>query len=144
ERANLHAAASYAAATGRTQHAMVIPLAITGFLQLGGYWDQDLALLQTAVAAARQAGDRPGQGQLLLLLGLAQWMVGDLVGATATFRQALALDRAPGDAAGQGDAINGIAFVCLMADDYPAATVHHGQALELFRGLGHRRGQANA
>ena len=47
ERANLYAAVGYAAATARTQHAMVIPAAITGFLQLGGYWDQDLALLQT-------------------------------------------------------------------------------------------------
>jgi DNA-binding SARP family transcriptional activator len=34
ERANLHAAVGYAAATGRTQYAIVIPAAITGFLQL--------------------------------------------------------------------------------------------------------------
>jgi DNA-binding SARP family transcriptional activator/Flp pilus assembly protein TadD len=144
ERANLHAAIGYAAATGRTQHAMVIPAAITGFLQLGGYWDQDVALLQTAVAAARQAGDRPGQGQVLLLLGLAQASAGGLAGATATFRQALTLYRDLGDPAGQGDAINGIAHVCLVADDYPAAAASNQRALELFRGLGHRRGQANA
>ena len=144
ERANLYAAVDYAAATGRTRHAMVIPAAITGFLQLGGYWDQDLALLQTAVAAARQAGDRPSQGQILLLLGLAQGAVDDYVRAAATFRQALALYRDLGDPAGQGDAINGIAQVCLMADDYPPAIAYNRQALELFRGLGHRRGQANA
>jgi DNA-binding SARP family transcriptional activator/Flp pilus assembly protein TadD len=144
QRANLHAAIGYAAATARTQHAMVIPPAITGFLQLGGYWDQDFALLQTAVAAARQAGDRPSQGQLLLLLGLAQWMTGDFAGATAIFRQALALYRDLGDPAGQGDAIIGIAQVCLMSDDYPAATASLQQALELSRDSGHRRGQANA
>jgi len=144
ERANLHAAVGYAAATGRTRHAMVIPAAITGFLQLGGYWDQDLALLQSAVAAARQAGDRPSQGQLLLLLGLATWMTDDFAGATAAFRQALALYGDLGDPAGQGDAIIGIAFVCLLADDYPPAIAYNRQALELFRGLGHRRGQANA
>ena len=144
ERANLYAAVGYAAATARTVHATAIPAAITGFLYLGGYWDQDRALLQTAVAAARQAGDRPGQGQILLLLGLAQANVGDHAGATATFRQALALYRDLGDPAGQGDAINGIAHVCLLADDYPAAAASCRQALELFRGLGHRRGQANA
>jgi DNA-binding SARP family transcriptional activator/Tfp pilus assembly protein PilF len=144
ERANLHAAVGYAAATGRTQHAMVIPAAITGFLQLGGYWDQDFALLQTAVAAARQAGDRPSQGQLLLLLGLAQWMTGDFAGATAIFGQALALYRDLGDPAGQGEAIIGIAYICLMSDDYPAATASLLQALELLRGIGHQRGQANA
>jgi len=53
ERANLYSAVGFAAATARIQHAMVIPAAITGFLQLEGYWDQDLALLQTALAAAR-------------------------------------------------------------------------------------------
>jgi DNA-binding SARP family transcriptional activator/Flp pilus assembly protein TadD len=144
ERANLSAAAGYAAATGRTQHAMVIPAVITGFLNLGGYWDQDVALLQTAVAAARQAGDRPSQGQLLLLLGLAQWMTDDVAGATATLRQALALYRDLGDPAGQGDAINGIGYVCLITNDYPAATASLRQALELCRSIGHRLGQANA
>jgi DNA-binding SARP family transcriptional activator/tetratricopeptide (TPR) repeat protein len=144
ERANLHAAVGYAATHARPQHATVIPAAITGFLQLGGYWDQDLALLQTAVGAARQAGDRRGQGQILLLLGLARTVFRDLAGATATFRQALALYRDLGDPTGQGDAINGIAFVCLLADDFPAAAASNRQALELYRGLGHRRGQANA
>jgi DNA-binding SARP family transcriptional activator len=144
ERANLHAAVGYAADTARTRHAMVIPAAIAGFLQAGGYWDQNRALLQTAVAAARQAGDRPGQGQMLLLLGLPQAMAGDLERAAATFRQALALYRDLGDPAGQGDALNAIAFVCWVAGDYPAAAASHRRALELFRGLGHRRGQANA
>jgi DNA-binding SARP family transcriptional activator len=144
ERANLYAAVGYAAATGRTQHAMVIPAAITGFLNVGGYWDQDPALLQTALAAARQAGDRPGEGQILLLLGLAHIMVAENAAAAATFRQALALYGALGDPAGQGDAINGIAYVYLLADDYPAAAASNRQALELFRGLGHQRGQANA
>jgi DNA-binding SARP family transcriptional activator len=144
ERANLDAVVGYAAATGRTQHAMVIPAAITGFLNVGGYWDQDLALLQTALAAARQAGDRPGEGQILLLLGLAQVMVGENAAAAATFGQAMALYGALGDPAGQGDAINGIAYVYLLADDYPAAAASSRQALELFRSLGHRRGQANA
>jgi tetratricopeptide (TPR) repeat protein len=144
ERANLHAAVGYAAATARTRHAMVIPAAIADFLYLGGYWDQALALLQTAVAAARRGGDRPGQGQILLLLGTAQAMAGDRGSAAATFRQALALHRDLGDPAGQGDALNGIAFVCWADGDYPAAATTNGQALELFRGLGHRRGQANA
>jgi tetratricopeptide (TPR) repeat protein/transcriptional regulator with XRE-family HTH domain len=144
ERVNLYAAVGYAAATARTQHAMVIPAAITSFLYLGGYWDQDLALQQMALAAARQAGDRPGQGQILLRLGTAQAMADDRGSAAATFRQALALYRDLGDPAGQGDALNGIGFVCWVAGDYPAAAASNRQALELFRGLGHRRGQANA
>ena len=65
ERANLHAAAGYAAASGRPRHAMLIPAAMAGFLDARGHWDQALALHQTALAAARQAGDRPGQARAL-------------------------------------------------------------------------------
>ena len=61
ERANLHAAAGDAAASRRPLHAMLIPAAIDGFLDTRGYWDQGLALNQAALAAARQAGDRPAR-----------------------------------------------------------------------------------
>ena len=44
---------------------MLIPAAMAGFLGGRGYWDQALALHQTALAAARQAGDRPGQARAL-------------------------------------------------------------------------------
>jgi len=60
ERANLHAAAGYAAATARPTYAVLIPAAMDGFLQTRGYWDQGLALHRAALAAARQAGDRAG------------------------------------------------------------------------------------
>src|SRR5262249_41744735 len=42
ERANLHAAAGYAAAAGRLLYAVSIPAAMDGFLQTWGYWDQGL------------------------------------------------------------------------------------------------------
>jgi hypothetical protein len=61
ERANLHAAAGYAAATGRPAYAVAIPAAMDGFVQTRGYWDQGLVLHQAALAAARRAGDRAGQ-----------------------------------------------------------------------------------
>ena len=145
ERANLYAAVGYAAATARTQHAIVIPAAMAGFLDLGPLGPGPVALHQTAVAAARQAGDRPGQGQILLLLGLAQIKVGaTFAGATATFRQALALYRDLGDRAGQADAINGIGFVSWMPKTTRPPPPACRQALELFRDLGHRRGQADA
>ena len=60
ERANLHAAAGYAAASGRPGHAIAIPAAMSGFLFARGHWDQSAALHQTALAAAR-AGRRPAR-----------------------------------------------------------------------------------
>src|SRR5262249_57640693 len=58
ERANLHAAAGYAAATARPAYAVLIPAAMDGFVQTRGYWDQGLVLYQAALAAAPRAGDR--------------------------------------------------------------------------------------
>ena len=65
ERANLHAAADYAAARGRSRHAVAIPAAMSGFLAARGHWDQSAALHQSALAAARQAGDRLGEADAL-------------------------------------------------------------------------------
>jgi tetratricopeptide (TPR) repeat protein/transcriptional regulator with XRE-family HTH domain len=144
ERANLHAATGYALAHDRPQPAMLIPAAMADFLWTRGYWDQALGLHQTAVAAARQAGDRPGEARALILLGPMQVMTNDLAGATASFQQALALYRDLGDRAGQGEAISGIGFVHGQTGNFAAAAASQRQALGVFRDLGDRRGQADA
>jgi len=72
ERANLHAAADYAATSGRSRHAIAIPAAISGFLAARGHWDQSAALHQDALAVARQADDRLGEADTLSTLGVLQ------------------------------------------------------------------------
>ena len=144
ERANLHAATGYAAANARPQPAMLIPAAMADFLWARGYWDQALSLHQTALAAARRAGDRAGEARALILLGPVQIMTGDPAGATATFQQALALYRGLGDRAGQGEAISDIGFVHGLTGNFDAAAACQRQARDLFRDLGDRRGQAGA
>ena len=47
---------------------MLIPAAMASFLGVRHYLDQAITLHQTALAAARQAGDRPGQGRALNLV----------------------------------------------------------------------------
>jgi tetratricopeptide (TPR) repeat protein len=144
ERANLHAAASYAAASARPMPAMLIPAAMTGFLGVQHHWDQALTLHQTALAAARQAGDRPGQGRALNLLSTAQIEASDLAAAETTLQQPLALHRDLGDHGGQADALNGLGTVYWLTDDYRAAGASHQQALQLFREIGQQLGQAQA
>jgi DNA-binding SARP family transcriptional activator len=144
ERANLHAAVGYAAASELTQHAMLIPAAMANFLDLRGHWDQALALHQAALAAALRAGDRPGQARALMLLCGTQVMTNDLAAAVATLQQALPVYRDLGDRAGQADAINSLGFVYELTCQYPMAVNCHQLALRLFRDLDHRRGQAEA
>ena len=144
ERHNLHAAAGYAAASGRLLHAMLIPAAMAGFLDTRGYWDQNLALQQAAFAAARQTGDRPGQAHALLLLSLTQAMTENHPDATASATRALELYRDLGDRAGQAAALTATGAVHVVTNDYPAAAAALRQALELYRDLGHRVGHAEA
>ena len=60
ERANLHAAAGYAAATARPRYAMSIPAAMAGFLETRGYWDQGRRAAPDG-AGGRPPGRRPAR-----------------------------------------------------------------------------------
>ena len=97
ERANLHAATGYAAANELPVHAMLIPAAMASFLGVRHYRDQALTLHQTALAAARQAGDRPGQGRALNWVASAQIDTTQFAAAEATLQESLALHRDLGD-----------------------------------------------
>ena len=144
ERANLHAAAGYAAAIARPTYAVLIPAAMDGFMWTRGYWDQGVMLYQAALAAARRAGDRPGQALALMLLSPMQHMTEDNPAAAASATAALQLYRDLGDPAGQAEALGQIGFLHTITADYPAAIAELHQELELFRSLGHGRGQGDA
>jgi tetratricopeptide (TPR) repeat protein/transcriptional regulator with XRE-family HTH domain len=141
ERTNLHAATARAAASGRPQHAMLIPAAMHLFLYAGGHWDQGLALDQIALAAARQADDRPRQARALMLLSHLQLITNDRAASVASTQQALALCRDLGDRAGQASGFNNLAYMHRVSGDYRSAFDCCQQALELHRGLGNRQGQ---
>ena len=144
ERANLHAAAGYAAASGRPGHGIAIPAAVSGFLFARGHWDQSAALHQTALATARQAGDRAGQADALNELGILQRATGDHPAAAASLTQALELYRGLGDWLGQASTLDNLGRVQFDTGEYPVAAASHQHALALYRDLEHRAGQAQA
>ena len=123
---------------------MLIPAAMAGFLGVRHYLDQAITLHQTALGAARQAGDRPGQGRALNLVAGVQIETTRFAAAEATLQESLALHRDLDDHAGEADALNGLGRVYWLTGDYPAALSCLQQALHLFRGLGHLLGQAQA
>jgi len=140
ERANLQAAADYAAARGRFRHAIAIPAAMSGFLAARGHWNQSAALHQSALAAARQAEDQPGEAIALATLGGLQRETADY--PAATLARALALYGDIGDQPGQADVLNELGYLRTLIGDYPAAVRCHEQALALFRDLDDQHGQA--
>ena len=144
ERANLHAAADYAATRGHSRHAIAIPAAIGGFLAARGHWDQSATLHQIALAAARHAGDQLGEADALSTLGVLQRENGRYPAGAGSLAQALALYREIGDQTGQAYTLNELGFMHVLTGDYPAASASHEEALLLARGLGDRRAEAHA
>ena len=136
ERPNLHAAADYAASSERHLHAVQLPAALGDFLRAQGHWDQATALHRTALAAARQAGDGPGQALALRQLGILAWQRGDMPAATASLTQAVDLYREAGDRPGQAYALDHLGVVHTLTGDGRAALATRQQALALARGSG--------
>jgi len=135
ERPNLHAAVDLAAET-MPRYAVAIATAMGGFLRARGHWDQAAGQYQTALSAARRAGDRPGQAGTLDELGLLQQLRGDYPAATATLAQAAALYGDLGDERSQAHALNHLGLVHQDTGDYQGAAASHRQALALARAAG--------
>ncbi len=142
ERPNLHAAVNYAATSKMPLHAITIATAMGGFLRARGHWDQAAEQYQTALIAAREAGDLPGQAGALDELGLLHQLTSDYPAATATLAEAIGLFRDLGDLPGQAYALNHLGLVQVDMADYPAAVASHRQALELARDAGDQLAEA--
>ena len=135
QRPNLHAAVGFAA-EAMPRYAVAIATTMGGFLRARGHWDRAAGQYQTALSAARRAGDRPGQAGTLDELGLLQQLRGDYPAATATLAQAAALYGDLGDQTGQAHALNHLGLVHQDTGDYQAAAACHRQALALARAAG--------
>lgn len=144
ERANLLACLDQVTETG--QHARVVALtaALAALLRQDGPWTVAVTRHTTAVAAAGQDGDRPGQANALVNLGIARRLTGDYAGAAQAQEAALSLYQQVGDRLGQANALHQLGAGRRMTGDYPGAARAQREALSLFRELDDRHGQANA
>jgi tetratricopeptide (TPR) repeat protein len=139
EEANLRAAAEHAAATGRDQPATLIPAAMAQFLYVQGRWQDGIALHQTAVTAARNAGDQAGQVRALSPLIHMQMMIADYTNARASLNQSLALERELGDRAGEAESLLLLGLLYTSTCDLPRAMAHCLEALAISREISNDR-----
>jgi tetratricopeptide (TPR) repeat protein len=144
ERINLHAAASYAAASRHPGHTIALSSAMHGYLRTQGPWDQGVSLHTAAVTAARQASDSLAQARALNDLGVMQRLTGNYPAAAASLNQALDLCRVHGDQRGEARALNDVGILQQSMGDYAAALASQVQAQTLCRDLGDRHGEATA
>jgi class 3 adenylate cyclase/tetratricopeptide (TPR) repeat protein len=142
ERASLIACLDHATGTG--QHARIIALTagLAALLIHDGPWAEGLTRHATAVRAAQDLGDRPGQAGALTDLGEARRLTGDHPGAARALEEALSICRDLGDRLGQAWALNNRGLVRGTTGDFPGATGDLEEALHIYRELGDRLGQA--
>jgi DNA-binding SARP family transcriptional activator/tetratricopeptide (TPR) repeat protein len=144
ERANLLACLDHATETGQWARVTALTGVLAALLQHDGPWADAVTHCGTAVRAAEESGDRPGQANTLNTLGFVRYMTADYPGAARAAEAALALTRDLGDQLGQANALNILGFVRRMTGDYPGAARAAEAALILARDLGDRLGQSNA
>jgi tetratricopeptide (TPR) repeat protein/transcriptional regulator with XRE-family HTH domain len=131
ERANLHAAADYAARHGISPHRAAIPAAMSEFLFARGYWDESATLHHAALSSARQAGDLLGQAGALDQLGNVQRETGDYQAAVASLTHAAAIYRQLRHHVELAYTLGSLGFVQVLTGAYAAAAAGFEQALAL-------------
>ena len=144
ERHVVSSAVRRAADVGLDTRAWQLGWVLGRYLHRCGYWQEWIATLHMALAAAKRAADVIGQAFVYRDLGLAQVCLGTGHGATAYLGRALARFEQLGDEAGQAHTL-----LCIGGLEEQQARPREAlgralQALTLFRAAGHKAGQANA
>jgi tetratricopeptide (TPR) repeat protein len=144
ERANLTAYLDYAATHDRPIHVGHLANALHSFLRVMGYWDEAVTVHQMALDVARHSGDRGGQANALVDLGIVQRLMGEYTSATASVAEALSVYHEAGDRLGQANALNAGGAVRYLTGESRAAVGALTEALHLYGELGDELGQATA
>jgi tetratricopeptide (TPR) repeat protein/transcriptional regulator with XRE-family HTH domain len=144
ERASLLACLDHATGTGQRARVIALTAGLAELLRRDGPWAEAITRHQAAIDAARHLGDRLGQANALLDLGMVRRLTGDYPAAAQALEQALGIYRDVLDRIGQANALLDLGMVRRLTGDYPSAIQSLEQALGIYRDLGDRLGQANA
>ncbi|MET8627292.1 tetratricopeptide repeat protein [Kitasatospora sp. NPDC004669] len=143
ERANLQAAVEFAAAHGRSAHAVRLPAAMHEGLRSQGHWQQARSLHQIAFDTALRTGDRQGQADALTNRGIMWQLSGQLEPSAKDLLRAVELYDELGDRHGRANALTSIGHTRHLAGHLTEAVECHQEALVGYRDLGDRLGEAN-
>jgi DNA-binding SARP family transcriptional activator len=143
ERANIVAATRQAAGRGLHDIAWKLPVAAMISFDLHGYRAEWIATHHTALASARELGNRQAEAWVLNNLGM---VFGEqrIDEAIRYFGQALAIQQETGDRVGQARTANNLAFCYRYLGKYEDAVTALLDALDLQRQVGYRYGEAIA
>lgn len=108
-----------------------------------GQAHRSLDYTQSALAIARQTGNRKAEGKALSYLGLAHAVLGDVRKAIEFHEQRLTIAREIGDRHGEGSSLNNLGNAYGALGESRKAIKFYEQALVIHREIGNRNGEGN-
>lgn len=152
ERANLVAAAtatpdieSTATPTMESgNRAVELAFFLNGFLGLAWYVDDEIAVVTTAIAVLRGAGNHDAEGRMLAALAEALHRARRIEEALATHEQALSLLRQADNPRAEGAALSNWGLTLQKAGRIDDAVAAHGRALDIAREMNDRHSEGHA
>nr|WP_063810521.1 BTAD domain-containing putative transcriptional regulator [Kibdelosporangium phytohabitans] len=133
----------WAAAHGWGGHAWRIVIAMTTFMDRRIAWQEGAELLETALAAARAAEDRTGEGYAFNSLACQQIDQNELARAMSNLEQAIDCFIDTGHQAGETMALSNLGLVHAQAGEPERGLQFCTDGLALAEELGYQRGVAN-
>ena len=144
ERENLLACRQHAINHEKDGFVVGLSAALGTVLRMDGSWSEYQLISEHAAGIAQRLGDRHGQADALIALGMGCWLVDDYQKAAEVLERALGLFRELGDRQGQARAFYELGTVRNETGNHSEAAEVLERALGLFRELGDRRGEALA
>jgi tetratricopeptide (TPR) repeat protein len=144
ERASLTAAVPLAAAAGRDQVAMRLPLALAEYLQWRRRFDDKIAITVSSAEAARRLGDRPNEAAALICLGNALTGARRFAEAMTACQDAAAICREDGDRHREAMALENLGLALREVRRFEQAIVAHRDAAAIYNEVGNRHGEGMA
>jgi tetratricopeptide (TPR) repeat protein len=114
------------------------------FFQARSYWQDWEKTCSMAVTAAREAGDRHGEGESLNNLGVVYRVQSHWGKAIDCFQQSLTIFRALGDRHGEGKSLANLGNIYIFQSRWGEAIDFHQQGLTICRALGDRHGEGKS
>jgi tetratricopeptide (TPR) repeat protein len=144
ERPNLIAATAQAAATDRHDTTLTLAICLTQYLHWRRRFEEAITTGELAVKAARQSGNRHGEGMALNNLGLALREVRRFEEAIAAHELAAQIRRESGDRHNEGAALNNLGVALREVRRFEEAITAHQQAAQIRRESGDRHNEGAA
>jgi len=127
----------------RQQWQAVIDLvwAITQYLHIRGYWQEQKRVLSLALTAAQAIEHRENEGKILGDLGGAYFNLSEFEKAIDYHQQALSISQEIGDRQREGNHLGNLGLVYSDLGEVEKAIDYHQQALSISQEIGDRQGE---